>query len=66
MPRRQRQRRSTDRLLDAQPNDDQADDSAILDPARAAQAKRARRRRAHGFLDRALDVLSHVIGSWPA
>jgi len=65
MPKRQRQRRSTDRLYDAQPKDDQSGDAAILDQARAAQVKRARRRRAHGALDRALDVLSHVIGSWP-
>ncbi len=66
MPRRPGQRRSADRPPDAQPKDDQADEPAILDPTRAAEAKRARRRqRARGALDTALDVLSHVVGSWP-
>ena len=66
MPRPPGQRRSTNRLFDAQPKDDQADDAAILDPAQAAQAKRARRRqRARGALEWALDVLAHVLGSGP-
>jgi hypothetical protein len=53
----------TARRPDAQPKDDQADDSAILDQAWAAQAKRAgRRQRGRGVLEVALDVLAEVIG----
>jgi len=55
----------TARRSDAQPKDDQADDSAILDQAWAAQEKRARRRqRGRGVLDVALDFLAEVIGGF--
>jgi hypothetical protein len=62
-----RPRRLTARRPDGQPKDDQADDSAILDQAWAAQEKRARRRpRRRGVLEVALDVLADVVGGlWP-
>ena len=66
MPRRPGQRRLTARRPDAQPKDDQADDAAILDQARAAEAKRVgRRQRGRGVLEIAIEVLSDIVGSWP-
>jgi len=56
----------TARRPDAQPKDDQADDAAILDQARAAEAKRVgRRQRGRGVLEIAIEVLSDIVGSWP-
>jgi hypothetical protein len=53
----------TARRPDAQPKDDQVDDSAILDQAWAAPEKRARRRhRGHGVLEVALEFLAEVVG----
>jgi len=55
----------TARRPDAQPKDDQADDSAILDQAWAAQGKRARRRqRGRGVLEVALDFLAEIVGGF--
>lgn len=64
MPRRPGKRRLTARRPDAQPKDDQADDSAILDQVWPAEAKRAgRQQRRRGVLEVAGDIVAEFIAS---
>jgi hypothetical protein len=64
MPRRPGQRRLTVGRREAQPKDDQAGDSAILDQALAAQAKRARRRpRGRAVLEITADFVADFVAN---